>query len=135
MGPKGIVFSPRSQAMKFSLARTSPSACTERMAGAQRVNHLVGAVGLGGDFRVEPEQRLAQPRFHHHIAGLTRNLHTGNVIPTRRLKFLAERSAGRLVVHRFNGAGAAQILDGIENHLLDGVGFVEAHDQNSVAAR
>ena len=32
-GPKGMVFSPRSQAMKFSLARTRPSACTEsRMA-------------------------------------------------------------------------------------------------------
>lgn len=28
-GPKGIVFSPRSQAMKFSFARTSPSPCTE----------------------------------------------------------------------------------------------------------
>ena len=30
-------------------------------------------------------------------------------------------------MQRFNGGGATQILDGIENHLLDDVGFVEAH--------
>ena len=42
--------------------------------GAQLVDHLVGAVGLGGDLGVEPDERLAQPRLHHHVAGLTRNV-------------------------------------------------------------
>jgi hypothetical protein len=37
------------------------------------------------------------------------------------------RCKTRRVGHGFNDGDAPQILDGIKNHLLDGVGFVEAH--------
>ena len=43
-------------------------------AGAQLVDDFVGAVGLGGDLGVEPDERLAYPRLHHHVAVLAREL-------------------------------------------------------------
>ena len=47
----------------------------------QGVDDLVGAVGLGRDFRVEPDERQPQPSLYHNVAGLTRNLRGRHVFP------------------------------------------------------
>ena len=62
-------------------------------AGAQVVNHLVGAVGLGGDVGVEPNQRLAHPWLDHHVAELARNVDMRGIGPAHWVQVIAERLA------------------------------------------
>ena len=59
-------------------------------AGTQVVNDLIGPVGLGGDFRIEPDERLPQPGLHHNVIPLARELGRGQVFPTGRTQLAAE---------------------------------------------
>jgi hypothetical protein len=49
--------------------------------GAQLVEHLVGAVGLGGNLGVQADQRIAQPGLDQHLLNLARHLGRGGVAP------------------------------------------------------
>lgn len=49
--------------------------------GPELVKHVVGAVGLGGDFGVQPDQRLAQVVFDQHLVRLARQVLGSEVVP------------------------------------------------------
>ena len=51
--------------------------------GAQLVDHLVGAVGLGGDARVEADQGVADILLDEDIVGLAGQGDGGNEMPAR----------------------------------------------------
>ena len=100
-------------------------------AGAQVVDHLVSAVGLGGDLRVEPDERLAHPRLDHHVAARAGELRGGQVIPAGRQELAAEGVAvAQRLLARERQAGAPP-GDRIQDHLLDGVGLGEGHSVTS----
>ena len=112
-------------------------------AGAQVVDHLVGTVGLGGDVGVEPDERLAHPRLHHHIAGLAGELCGGEIVPVgvsgrppgaaRSLGHFAAEGvfpAGPLFLPRRRFAAALR-GDRVEDHLFDRVGFGKRHSLTS----
>ena len=96
-------------------------------AGAQVVDDLVGAVGLGGDVGVEADERLTHPRLDHHVTELARDGGVGGIGPARRAQLIAKRltPVGRCILTHHGRWRAAELCDGIEDHLLDGVGFGE----------
>jgi len=50
--------------------------------GTQTVEHLVGAVGLLSDLRIQPDQRRTQFIFQQHVLGGTMKFIRGFVNPT-----------------------------------------------------
>ena len=60
-----------------------PVGLNRENARAQVVDDLVGAVGLGGDFGVESDQRLADPQVYHHVTVWGRGSGAPNPIPKR----------------------------------------------------
>jgi len=81
--------------MKFSLGPDQAIRLHREQNGSQRINHLVSAVGLVGNFGIEPDEGQSQPRFHHHVAGLTGNVIGRHIFPMRRRTrhLVAERIA------------------------------------------
>ena len=76
---------------------------------------------------VEADERLAHPRLDHHVTELARDVGVGGIGPARRAQCVAERLAPvgqRILAHQRRWRAAA-LRDGIEDHLLDGVGFGE----------
>ena len=49
--------------------------------GAELVEHVVGAVGLGGDLRVQPDQRLAQVILDEDLVRLAREILRREEVP------------------------------------------------------
>ncbi len=91
--------------------------------GAQLVEHLVGAVGNGGDLGVEPDERVADPVLDEDLVRLARDVRGREVVPAeaRELAALArEAGADGGVV---GDAAAEQVAD----EVLDGGGFGEGH--------
>ena len=90
--------------------------------GAQLVEHLVGAVGLGGDLGVQADQRLAQVIFDQDLVRLAWEVLRSEEVPAE---------AGDLAVPAGEpgtdggvvGDAAAQA---VADEGFDGVGFVEA---------
>ena len=94
--------------------------------GAQLVQHLVGAVGLSGNLRVQADQRLAQPGLDQHFLNLARHLSWGGVAP-------ADAFRARAIADvRFLGGVGRYSLDRAGEQIadvgFDGVGFVK-HQQ------
>ena len=91
--------------------------------GAQLVEHLVGAVGLSGNLRVKPNQRLSQPGLDQHFLDLARHLSRGGVAPADAF------GAGPVAGLRFLGGVGQDSLDWAGEQIadvgFDSVGFVE----------
>lgn len=63
--------------------------------GAQFVEYFVGAFGAGGDFRVEPDERLHQPGFEQYLVDLARQVERRDVMPARAFGIASQRQVGR----------------------------------------
>ena len=91
--------------------------------GPQPVEHVVGAVGLCRDLRVEADQRVAHVFLDEHLVGLPRELLRPEVVPAearQRAVPAGEAGAGRGVV---GDASAQDVAD----ERFDRVGFSERH--------
>ena len=101
--------------------------------GSQRIDHLVRPVLLFRDLGIQGNERLPHPRLHHHLTQLTRQRRRRHVDPARRLELLAQRTAParrRVLAHHGTARAAAEAGRSVEDHLLDGVGFGEAHSRS-----
>ena len=91
--------------------------------GAQLVEHLVGAVGLGGNLGVQADQCIAQPGFYQHFLNLARHLRRSSVAPADAF------GAGAVAGLRFLGGVGRDSLDWAGEQIadvgFDGVGFSE----------
>ena len=89
---------------------------------AQPVEHVVRAIGLRGDLRVEPDQRLAQMVLDEHLVRLARKVLRREEVPAEAgdlpLPAREARTDGGVV----RDAAAEAVAD----EGFDGVGFVEA---------
>ena len=107
--PHGRVLAPLAEGHGLLV----PDPCGERLVGPHQavalyaqgngpkaVEHLIGPVRLGGDLRIEPHQGLADHRLDHHVTGLPLQVLCRHIPP-------------------------AQRLAGVDDHLLNGVAFVE----------
>ena len=90
---------------------------------AELVEHVVGAVGLGGDLRVQPDQRLAQVILDEDLVRLAREVLPREEVPAEagELPELTGEAWADGGVMR--DAAAEPVAD----EGFDGVGFVEAH--------
>ena len=119
--PNGIDRSPVSQAANSSFALTRPSRTDAHEDGAQLVEHVVGAVGLGGDLRVQPDQRLAQVILDQDFVRLTREVLRGEVVPAEAGELAVPPREARTDGGVVRDAAAEPVAD----EGFDGVGFVE----------
>ena len=121
--PKGIERSPRSQAVNSSLALDEPVAAHRQHDGAQLVEHLVGAVGLLGDLRVQADEGLADEGLDEDVVVLAGEVSRGEEVPAETAELAVptgEPGADGGVV----GDAAAEEVAEVG---LDGVGFGEGH--------
>ena len=89
--------------------------------GAQLVEHLVSAVGNGGDLGVEPEERLTHPRLGEELVGETWDVRRGPVMPAEATQLaVAAGEAG--ADGRVVGAAAGEE---VADEGLNGGGFGE----------
>ena len=121
--PKGIDRSPVSQAANSSLALTRPSLAHAHDDGAQPVEHVVRAVGLGGDLRVQPDQRLAQVILDQDLVRLAREVLRREVVPAEAGDLAVAPREARTDGGVVGDAAAEPVAD----EGFDGVGFVEGH--------
>ena len=82
------------------------------------VEHLVGPVGLGLDFRIQADEGIANHRLHQHVGVLTWQLLGGHEAPTFDFAAVARELFGN---HVRSHAAAERV----ENHLFDRVFFVK----------
>jgi hypothetical protein len=68
--------------------------------GAQLVEHLVGPVRLGGDLRIEADQRFLQPGLHQHVLGLAGDVGAGDALPAEAVGALAVTGPVLLDAHK-----------------------------------
>ncbi len=93
--------------------------------GAQLVEQFLGAFGLGGDVRVEADERIAHKRLDEDILRPARQIHRGDSMPARATGAAArdEIGGGRL---GYCAAGR-RASEHITDQRFDGVAFGEGH--------
>ena len=91
--------------------------------GAEPVDDVVGAVGLGGDVGVEPDQRLAQVIFDEDLVRLARDILLSEVVPAEAGNLPAAAGEARAGGSVVRDAPAQPIAD----EGFDGVAFSEGH--------
>jgi len=106
-----------------------PVGLDRKDAGSQIIDDLVCPVGLIGDFGIEPDERLAHPLFHHHVAALAREKGGWRIIPAGWLELFSKRLPPTRLRFLTSQRRPRSTVPGksIQNHLLDGVGFGEGH--------
>ena len=119
-GHRALTAHPRSHLL---VGADQPIRAHRQHDGAQLVEHLVGAVGLSGNLRVQPNQRLTQPGLDQHFLNLARHLSRGGVAPADAF------GAGAVAGLRFLGGVGRDSLDWAGEQIadigFDGVGFVK----------
>ena len=97
--------------------------------GAQLVENLVGPVRLGGNLRVQADQRIAQPGLDQHLLNLARDFSRPRVAPADAL------GAGTVAGQRFLCGVRRCRLDRACEQVADvgfyGVGLVECHRRHA----
>ena len=106
-----------------------PVAADAHQDRAKLVEDVVGAVGLGRDLRVQPDQRLAQVILDQDFVRLARKVLRGEEVPAE-AGDLAEPTGEAGTDGGVVGDAAAEP---VANEGFDGVGFVEAHDAAPVS--
>jgi hypothetical protein len=72
---------------------------------AQLVEHLIGQFRIGGDFRVEANQRFAYPGFDQHFLALAGDVGAGDAVPTEACMAAAVGGLGLLKGVGWNALG------------------------------
>ena len=127
VGAKGHGTLPAQPRRKLLVGADQPVAAHAQYDGAQLVEHLVGALRLRGNVRVETDERLAHERFDKDILRLAGQGRGRRVMPARAAVGEAGWDVGYgQVCHTFRG-GRLRPAQQVADHGFDSIGLSEVN--------